>query len=110
MKSAPEELFAVHVRANGLPVPEREARLHPTRKWRVDYAWRDALLVVEIEGGVYVRGRHTQGAGYESDCEKYDELTLLGYRILRFTPRMVKSGYAIDATMRALLTKNSPAS
>jgi len=75
--------------------PEREFRFHPTRKWRSDFAFPDKMLLVEFEGGVYTQGRHTRGAGFEGDCEKYNAAALLGYVVMRFTAKHVKGGTAI---------------
>jgi very-short-patch-repair endonuclease len=80
-----------------LPAPVTEHRFHPVRRWRFDLAWPDAKLAVEVEGGVYVEGgsRHTRGPGYEADCQKYAEALVLGWRVLRVTPRQVKTGMAL---------------
>lgn len=83
------------VRAAGLPAPVTEHRFHPVRRWRFDFAWPDEHLALEIDGGVYVRGGHTRGAAYERDREKDAEAMVLGWRVLRVTPRMVKDGRAL---------------
>lgn len=59
--------------------------------WRFDRAWLNRRVFVELEGGVYVGGRHTRGSGYSSDCAKYNAATLLSWRGLRFTSQMLKS-------------------
>ena len=79
----------------GLPRPTPEYRFHPVRKWRFDLAFVPDRIAIEIDGGVFVQGRHSRGAGVESDCEKYAEAMLLGWRVLRVTPRMVKDGRAV---------------
>jgi very-short-patch-repair endonuclease len=81
--------------AVGLPVPEMEKRFHPTRRWRADYIWFRHMLIVELDGGVYVQGRHSRGAGVEADCEKFNEAVVLGYRVMRVTPRHVRNGQAV---------------
>jgi very-short-patch-repair endonuclease len=73
---------------------EREFKFHPTRKWRSDFAWKEDMLLVEIEGGIYAGGRHTRGKGFENDCEKYNVATLMGYSLLRFSGGMVENGVA----------------
>ena len=78
-----------------LPAPVREHRFAPPRRWRFDIAWPDLLIAVEVEGGVFVGGRHTRGAAFEADCEKYDEATVAGWRVIRVTPRMIREGKAI---------------
>jgi very-short-patch-repair endonuclease len=62
-----------------------EHRFHPVRKWRFDYAILKHHIAIEIEGGVFAGGRHTTGVGYKGDCEKYNEATILGWRVLRYT-------------------------
>ena len=80
----------------GLPVATREHRFHPKRKWRLDLSWPLSKLAVEVEGGVWTRGRHTRPRGFLNDIEKYNALTLLGWSLLRVTPKQVKTGEALD--------------
>ena len=65
---------------------EAEYRFHPVRRWRFDYAIPEHKIAIEIEGGAFVRGRHTRGVGYLNDMEKYNEATIMGWRILRYKP------------------------
>lgn len=102
--SAPEELLMLHIRAAKLPMPEREHKFHPTRRWRFDLAYPARSLAIEVEGGVYSGGRHTRGKGFTDDCEKYNQAVLLGWRVLRFTTAMIKSGAAIETIERAIET------
>lgn len=90
------------LRAVGLPEPVTEHRFAPPRRWRFDLAWTDRRIAVEIEGGSYVAGRHTRGAGFEADCEKYAEANLAGWLVLRVTSRMVEDGRALGYVQRAL--------
>lgn len=76
-------------RAIGLPVPITEHKFHPTRRWRFDYAFSDTKIAIEIEGGAFTRGRHTRGKGFISDMEKYNQATLLGWKLLRYTPQAI---------------------
>ncbi len=85
----PYDSFSRHCKAWGLPVPEREVKFHPTRKWRFDYAWVNEKVAVEVEGGIYSGGRHVRGAGYEKDMEKYNHAQLLGWTVLRYTPQRI---------------------
>lgn len=97
-----EETFALQLAADKVRSPEREYRFHPTRMWRLDFAWPQKKVGVECEGGVWSGGRHTTGSGFTSDCEKYNEAVLLGWRILRVTADMVKKGEALRLTKVAL--------
>ena len=102
-RSPLEVLLAFQMQAAGLRFVS-EYRFHDTRKWRVDFAFEDRRIAVEVEGGTWVNGRHNRGAGMESDIEKYNALAMAGWRLLRFTGRAVKSGEAlrtIEAAMRA---------
>lgn len=38
-----------------------EHRFHPVRKWRFDAAFPVRKIAVEIDGGVFVQGRHMRG-------------------------------------------------
>ena len=52
----------------GLPeTPIREHKFHPVRRWRFDLAFLENKLAIEIEGGVWIRGRHTRGNGFTRD-------------------------------------------
>ena len=73
----------------GLPAPEREYRFDPKRRWRFDFAWPSLKLAVEIEGGVWIRGRHVRPVGYLADLEKYNRAVVLGWRVLRYAPHQI---------------------
>jgi very-short-patch-repair endonuclease len=79
--------------------PERlydEYRFHPTRKWRFDYAIPAKKIAIEYEGQPYriAKGGHNTIKGFQSNCEKYNEATLLGWKVLRFTAKMIENGTA----------------
>lgn len=65
-------------------MPASEYRFHSTRKWRFDFAWLDKMIAVEMEGGVWSRGRHVRPQGFIDDLEKYNAATELGWRVLRY--------------------------
>jgi very-short-patch-repair endonuclease len=64
-------------------VPEH--RFHHKRRWRIDFAFPEMKLAGEIEGAVWTKGRHTRGSGFVKDMEKYNALTMEGWKLLRFT-------------------------
>jgi hypothetical protein len=66
---------------------EAEVRFDLLRRWRFDYASEARKIAIEIEGGVYSRGRHTRPTGFLNDIEKYNAATLQGWRVLRCTPQ-----------------------
>lgn len=65
--------------------PVRQHRFHPDRRWRFDFAWPEALVAVECEGGIWTQGRHVRGRGFRNDCEKYNAATALGWSVFRIT-------------------------
>lgn len=97
-----EDTLVFQLQALGAPQPEREYRFHPIRKWRYDLAWIDKKIAVEVEGGVYIQGRHTRGAGVEGDCDKYNAATRLGWQVYRYTSKKIKSGEAAQEIMEVL--------
>ena len=90
------DLFLLLCKEHGLPLPEKEFRFHHPRRWRIDYCFVEQKLAVEIEGGTWVFGRHNYPTGYHKDREKYNQLTMNGYWLLRFTPKEAENGYAVD--------------
>lgn len=63
-----------------------EFKFHPKRRWKFDYCYTREKLAIEIEGGIWIRGRHNSPKGFKKDMDKYNHATLLGYRLLRFAP------------------------
>lgn len=70
-------------------------------------------MAVEIEGGLFARGldakgrpkksRHTTGAGFEKDCEKYNTAQIMGITVYRFPSHWVTSGLALNYLARVFL-------
>lgn len=96
-----EDTLAFQFRAIGL-CPEREFRFHPKRRWRFDFAFPDQKIAVEVEGGLYVNGRHTRGDGYEKDLKKYSEAMYLGWTVYRCSNELIKSGRALQVVEKLL--------
>lgn len=67
----------------GGPPLEREYRFDPKRRWRADFAHLPSRTLIEIEGGIWIRGRHNQAAGFIADMEKYLEAALAGWTVIR---------------------------
>lgn len=60
----------------------RQFKFHATRQWKFDFAFPSQKLAVEVEGRA-----HCTYAGHRQDCEKSNEATRQGWRILRFPAR-----------------------
>lgn len=84
------------LRDAGLPDPVREHQFDADRQWRFDFAWPDVKLAVEVEGGIFSSGRHVRGAGFEADCYKYNRAVMLGWRVLRFTRKMIRTRTTVE--------------
>lgn len=89
----------------------REFRFHPTRKWRFDMAWPDERVACEVQGGIWVKGRHARPQGMINDYEKFSEAAALGWRLVYVTGLEVTNGAGVDRVRRTLLWgKNSEGS
>lgn len=77
--------------SEGLPKPLVEFRFHPERKWRFDFAWPEPIglsaLAVEVQGGLFIQGRHNRGAALRLEHEKLNAAAELGWRILYLEPQ-----------------------
>ena len=94
------DILAMH-----LPEPTRQYLWHPSINYRADLCWPRERLIVEVDGGVYLRhGHHNSGKGYEYDRIRDAEALTLGFVVLRVTPGMVKDGSAVDYVDRVLHT------
>jgi hypothetical protein len=96
--NADPNFFALH----GLATPVAEYRFHPERRWRFDLAWPEYRLALEIEGGLWVGGRHNSPQGFFRDLEKYNAAAVLGWRILRVTPKAVGTLVTIQLVRDAM--------
>lgn len=91
-----QKLLLLHLKTVGLPTPIFEYKFHETRKWSIDAAWwfcwihnkKEVKLALEIEGGIYGKGGggHRSVAGFESNLEKYNELSIEGWFLIRILP------------------------
>ncbi len=103
MASELELQVEAQLKQSGLPKFEREHRFHPTRKWRFDFSWPEIHLALEIEGGVYsARSGHRSYAGTQRDIEKYNEATLLGWRVVRVSRPQVDNDEVVTLIKRAM--------
>lgn len=105
-----EVLLARQIADEGIISPHRNHKFHNGRRWEFDFAWPGVIggaffhsLALEVEGGSWIRGRHTTGKGFENDCRKYAAANEHGWVVLRVTSSMVKSGEALDLLKRVIL-------
>jgi len=84
--------LATVCRAVGLPEPVAEHRFHPLRKWRFDWAWVPQRCALEVQGGLFVGGRHARGPALMKEHEKLNAAAALGWRVCYVTPAQVRDG------------------
>lgn len=103
-RTALEDRLLADLAKLGLPVPEREYRFHPVRKWRFDFAYPGRLIAIECDGGTWSGGRHVRGGGFLSDAEKGNAAQILGWAVFHYTGSMIRSGEAAREIAEALRT------
>lgn len=101
-------LFPAYCQQTGIPppIPEHRFDVAPAgckaRRWRFDWAWPEHKIAVEVEGGVWTGGRHTSGAGFVADMEKYNTAAVLGWRVLRVQPKTLCTLRTIEMIRAAI--------
>ena len=112
IKSNHPTLFLSILEDAGIPPPTRElqfdarpkdgtVRPKVPRGWKFDYAWKGEKVALEVDGGLYTRGRHVQGAGRREDMRKQTEAAIQGWRIVYTTPGDMGSHQNISDIRRA---------
>lgn len=87
-KIGPEDYLyhmKVYVMAEGFPEPETDYLFSLEKDWKLDLAWPDFLIGVELHGGVndtLRRGRHVRANGYTKDRAKMNRAQLQGWIVL----------------------------
>lgn len=84
----------------GLPPPLFEYRFHPSRKWRLDIAFPAERVGIEVQGGIFIAGRHTRGAALLKEWEKLNTLACMNWRVLFVQP----SELCMDKTIKVIKT------
>jgi len=83
-RSELEDLFLEACASQGLPRPEVNTLV---QGHEVDFLWREARLVVELDG----RAAHATRRAFEEDRLRDAELTVSGQRVLRVTRRRLET-------------------
>lgn len=78
-----EKLWAIH---KG-PALTKEVVFYPGRRFRFDYANHCAKAAIELDGGVFIRGRHSGGMGQVRDAEKGRLAAYSGWNVIHFTTK-----------------------
>lgn len=102
MKGAVPLVFRLLLVRGRVPLPELEYRFHPTRRFRLDFAWPSQRLGLEVQGGVWVRGKHGRGSGIVKDHDKGNALACLGWRLLQVQPAALATPGTVAMIREAL--------
>lgn len=105
-----EGALLLHLRAAGLPEPERQTRLslppiapgRPRRTCHFDFAWPALKVSVEVHGGIWSRGRHNSGVGVTTDAEKAAHAQLQGWTLITVTDKLIDDGRAVELIRAAI--------
>jgi len=118
-------LFRAYCRSMGLPEPVTEyrfgaiasggigkglrERLKETglKDWRMDYAWPDQKVALEVEGGVWVNGAHNRPAHFLSDMAKYNAAGAMGWIVLRCQPKDLMKATTVEMVKRAMVNRRN---
>lgn len=79
-----------------------EYRFVLDRKWRLDFAFPEQKVAVEVQGAV-----HRIKSRYKSDIEKFNHLTLEGWAVLLFRAEHIRKGLAVPLIQEVLERRRS---
>ncbi len=98
-----EVRFARAMVAGGLPEPVQQYRVNAgTRRCRIDLAYPELKLAIEIDGWEHHRTR----SAFDDDRVRANDLVVAGWNLLRFTSTMT-DGHAVEIVGAALSQKQS---
>ncbi len=91
LKSKPnhEEKFLMLWKHLGGPALIRQFKFHTERKWLADFFHLASRTLIEIDGGIWIKGGHSTGRGIMRDMEKSNEAQFSGYRFIRVSPENI---------------------
>ena len=89
-KSALERLFLRICRDHGIPRPEVNVKVG---RYKPDFLWRDARLIVEVDGYRY----HSDRSSFREDRARDRYFQGRGFKVLRFADEELEGGPAAVA-------------
>ena len=67
--------------------------MNTKRRFRADYLCPNLKLIIELNGGQWVNGRHNRGGkGYENDLTKLNLAQRNGFQVWQYTYEMISRG------------------
>jgi len=75
----------------------REYRFFEARRWRLDFAVPGEFVAIEIQGGNFVHGAHSNPQALRSGYEKLNAAASAGWRVWQLMPEMIiKAGRKVE--------------
>ena len=117
-KSAKIELFKAGCKAWGIPEPVPELHFDSEFNWAFDFAWRTQMIALEIDGGIFGRGKACPACGRRpvgahssiqvmlSDRQKFNAAALAGWTVLHVLPEDVETGAVFALLKKAFYGEN----
>lgn len=96
--------LSIELQAAGYSGWVREHKFHSSRRWKFDFAFPALKVAIEVEGGVFTRGRHVRPSGFIADCEKYSVAAINGWMVIRLVPRkdwLIEGMEMIESAVKA---------
>ena len=97
-----EDTLAQYLDLANLGPYERQYGYVPGRKFRADFAFPTARVLVEVQGGVYTRKAHGSITGILKDIERGNLAALHGWRVLRYTTQQIMSASEIGDVLEEI--------
>ena len=73
------------------------------KDYRYDFAWPEQKLLAEVQGGIWLNASgHNTGVGLVRDYEKNNMAVVIGWRVLHFSDKEIRSGEALNVIVKAL--------
>jgi G:T-mismatch repair DNA endonuclease (very short patch repair protein) len=96
-----ESRTAIVLREGGLPTPTAQFEVHDSEGFvgRVDFAWPDRRLVLEVDGFAI----HGNRAAWERDQRRQNRLVAAGWRVLRISHERLADPEVVVAELRRSL-------
>jgi hypothetical protein len=96
-KLKPSTKFEILWRSLGGCELQKEYQFAPKRKFRMDYygETNGKRFCIELEGGVFIRGRHLRPGGFLRDMEKYNLAAQLGIFVFRIPSHNISAEWIV---------------
>lgn len=88
-----------------IPMAELEHKFTDVADWRLDFAWPQWKIAVEVNGGIWAQLPSHTGAGHIRDMKKITQAQIEGWIVLQVTPQQRDNGEMMLLIKQAIATK-----